>query len=156
MPTQLFTVCYFNSSSGENNRRVAAMDNSECVHTESKQPTESGLYNNQVDWLVLLLEFELLEWVWIILFHLQENSSFLVCMYMRAQLCLTLPTHGLYSRGSSFHGIFQARTLEWVAISSSRVSSWPRNWAHVSCISCIGRLIGPIYHWCLMKSIKKQ
>ena len=32
--------------------------------------------------------------------------------------------------GSSVHGIFQARVLEWVAISFSRVSSWPRdrNW----------------------------
>ena len=29
--------------------------------------------------------------------------------------------------GSSIHGIFQARGLEWVAISSSRGSSWPRD-----------------------------
>ena len=28
--------------------------------------------------------------------------------------------------GSSVHGIFQARTTEWVAISFSRESSWPR------------------------------
>ena len=30
--------------------------------------------------------------------------------------------------GSSIHGIFQARILEWVAISFSRRSSWPRDW----------------------------
>ena len=30
-------------------------------------------------------------------------------------------------RGSSVHGIFQARILEWIAISSSRVSSQSRN-----------------------------
>ena len=30
--------------------------------------------------------------------------------------------------GSCIHGIFQARILEWVAISLSRVSSWPRDW----------------------------
>ena len=36
--------------------------------------------------------------------------------------------------GSSVHGIFQARTLEWVAISSSSGSSWPRDQTHVSCI----------------------
>ena len=30
--------------------------------------------------------------------------------------------------GFSIHGIFQARVLEWVAISFSRGSSWPRNW----------------------------
>ena len=29
--------------------------------------------------------------------------------------------------GSSLHGIYQAKILEWVAISSSRRSSWPRD-----------------------------
>ena len=36
--------------------------------------------------------------------------------------------------GSSVHGISQARILEWVAISFSRGSSWPRDW---TCISWI-------------------
>ena len=39
--------------------------------------------------------------------------------------------------GSSIHGIFQARMLEWVAISFSRRSSWPRDWTPVSLI--VGR-----------------
>ena len=39
--------------------------------------------------------------------------------------------------GFSVHGIFQARILEWVAISFSRGSSWPRDWTWVSCI--VGR-----------------
>ena len=44
-------------------------------------------------------------------------------------------------QGSSIHGIFLARTLEWVAISSSRGSSWLRDRTRVSCVSCIaGRL----------------
>ena len=43
--------------------------------------------------------------------------------------------------GSSVHGIFQARVLEWVAISSSRGSSWFKNWTHISYISCIGRQV---------------
>ena len=34
--------------------------------------------------------------------------------------------------GSSIHGIFQARVLEWVAISFSRRSSRPRDWTQVS------------------------
>jgi len=34
--------------------------------------------------------------------------------------------------GSSVHGIFQARILEWVAISFSRRSSQPRDWTPVS------------------------
>ena len=36
--------------------------------------------------------------------------------------------------GSSVHGIFQARILDWVAVSSSRGSSQPRDGTHVSCI----------------------
>ena len=34
--------------------------------------------------------------------------------------------------GSSAHGIVHARILEWVAISFSRGSSWPRDWTQVS------------------------
>ena len=46
-----------------------------------------------------------------------------------AQLCLTLCDHMDCSPlGSSVHGILQARTLEWVAIPSSRGSSWRRDW----------------------------
>ena len=39
--------------------------------------------------------------------------------------------------GSSIHGIFQARVLEWIAISFSRGSSQPRDRTRVSCI--VGR-----------------
>ena len=49
--------------------------------------------------------------------------------------------------GSSFHGILQARVLEWVAISFSRGSSWPRDLTHISCIS---RQI--LYHWATMEA----
>ena len=47
--------------------------------------------------------------------------------------------------GSSVHGISQARILEWVDISFSRGSSWPRDRTRVSYISCINRQI--LYHW---------
>ena len=36
---------------------------------------------------------------------------------------------------SSVHGILQERILEWVAISSSRESSPPRDQTHISCIA---------------------
>ena len=39
--------------------------------------------------------------------------------------------------GSYVHGILQARILEWVAMPSSRGSSQPRDWTHISCVSCI-------------------
>ena len=37
--------------------------------------------------------------------------------------------------GFSVHGILQAIILEWVGISSSVRSSWPRDWTQVSCIA---------------------
>ena len=37
--------------------------------------------------------------------------------------------------GYSVHGMLQARQLEWVVISYSRWSSWPRDRAQLSCIS---------------------
>ena len=40
--------------------------------------------------------------------------------------------------GSSVHGIFPARLLQWVAISSSRGSSQPRDGTLISYVSCIG------------------
>ena len=40
--------------------------------------------------------------------------------------------------GSSVHRILQTRVLEWLAIPFSRGSSQPRDWTHVSYISCIG------------------
>ena len=43
--------------------------------------------------------------------------------------------------GSSVHGILQAKILEWVAVSFSRGSSWPRD---RTCVSFIGRKI--LYH----------
>ena len=39
--------------------------------------------------------------------------------------------------GSSVPGILQARILEWVAMPSSRGSSQPRDWTHISCVFCI-------------------
>ena len=41
--------------------------------------------------------------------------------------------------GSSVHGIFQARKLEWVAMPSCRVSSQPRDQTCISYVFCIGR-----------------
>ena len=52
-----------------------------------------------------------------------------------AQSCLTLSGPMDYSLpGSSIHGIFQARILEWVAIPFSRESSQLRDRTQVSCI----------------------
>ena len=50
-------------------------------------------------------------------------------------------------RGSSVHGISQARVVEWVVISCSRGSSPPRDQTFVSCISCIGRFFTTSATW---------
>ena len=53
-------------------------------------------------------------------------------------------------QGSSVHGTFQARILDWVPISSSRGSSWPRDLTHTSCVSCIaGRFFT---HWAIREA----
>ena len=59
-----------------------------------------------------------------------------VCVLV-TQSCLTLCDPMDYSLpGSSVRGILQSRILEWVAISSSRGSSRPRDRTHI-CVSCI-------------------
>ena len=47
--------------------------------------------------------------------------------------------------GSFVHGILQARIIEWVAMPSSRASSWPRDPTHVAYVSCIGKWV--LFHW---------
>ena len=76
-----------------------------------------------------------------------------VCMHTHlvAHSCLTLGNPMDCSPpGSSVHVIFQARIPEWVAISSSRGSSWSTEWTHISCIFCIGRRI--LYQLCHLGS----
>ena len=72
-----------------------------------------------------------------------------VCVLSRVQLFVTPWT--VAPPGYSVHGVFQARILEWVAISSSRESSHPRNQTCISFISCIGRQI--LYHCATKKAI---
>ena len=74
------------------------------------------------NWSYLLMvsySFVILKWHFFIPFQPQQ-----VCVC--AQSCLALGDPMDCSLpGSSVHGIFQARILEWVVISSSRWSSWP-------------------------------
>ena len=56
----------------------------------------------------------------------------LACVH--AQACVTLcDPMDCSLPGSSVRGILQARILEWIAISFSRGSSWPRDRTWVSC-----------------------
>ena len=72
-----------------------------------------------------------------------EKCKLFCSTCVHAQSFLTLRDLVDCSRaGSSVHRISQARILEWVAISSSRGSSQPRDRTH---ISCIGGWF--LYHW---------
>ena len=63
------------------------------------------------------------------------SLSFGLVLVMCVQSCPTLcGSMNCRPPGSSVYGISQARILEWVAIASSRGSSWPRDQTHVSCI----------------------
>ena len=67
------------------------------------------------------------------LFVLSMYRSFMTCM--RTQSCPTICDSIICSLPvSSVHGIFQARIMEWVAISDSRGCSPPRDQIHISCI----------------------
>ena len=66
------------------------------------------------------------------------------CCCLVAKPCPTLcDTMDCSPPVSSVHGISQARILEWVVISYSRGSSWPRGQTHISCIA--GRFF-PLCH----------
>ena len=82
--------------------------------------------------------------------------SYLTCIYISILGMLIIPSLNLHGKkhacacilslhdfmgssqpGFSVHGIFQARMLEWVAISYSRGSSLARDWTQVSCIAAL-------------------
>ena len=69
-----------------------------------------------------------------------EHACVCVCVCV----CVLSPSRLLATLGdcsppaSSVHGIFHTRILEWVPISSSRGSSWPRD---RTCVPWIGRKI---------------
>ena len=79
-----------------------------------------------------------------ILYHNFESDASELCMCTQSFLILCDPMDCSLP-ASSVHKIIPARILEWVTISSSRGSSWPRDRTHVSCGSCICTWI--LYHW---------
>ena len=70
-----------------------------------------------------------------------DSNNLLVKVKSESEVAQSCPTLcdpvDCSPQGSSFHGILQARILEWVAISFSRGSSRPRNQTQVSRI--VGR-----------------
>ena len=122
-------------------------------------------------WLSIFLSFSFCFFMWILSTDLSSNSlilfsfSFLWSSVVKSLYWTFQITHyvwmlsrlshvwlfvTLWTVDSSVHGILQARTLEWVAMPSSRGSSGPRDWTRVSYISCICRWL--LYHYCQLGS----
>ena len=65
-----------------------------------------------------------------------KSCKFLCRCCLASKSCLTLcDPVDCSSPGSSAQGISQARIQEWIAISFSSGSSWPRYGTHISCLS---------------------
>ena len=101
-------------------------------------------------WLLLLHLFLVLNFIWRFfgpwlcwqpvkwIEEVQQVGLIASCavLCLVAQLCPTLcDPMDCSLQGSSVHGIFQARILEWVAVPSFRGSSQPRDQTQVSCIA---------------------
>ena len=94
------------------------------------------------------------DWIYYLLPNYNCWIKLVVTVCPVAQLCPSLCDDPMdcSAPGSSFLGIFQARTLEWVSIPFSRGSSWSRDQTRLSCVSGIGRRI--LYHWDIWEALK--
>ena len=81
--------------------------------------------------------------IWVLLAHIKNRLEYINSIVVSLLSCVWLFCSPMDCNpsGSSVHGMSQARIPEWLAISSSRVSSQPRD---RTCICCIGRQI--LYH----------
>ena len=84
------------------------------------------LFLNRISWIIFFNH--------IFFTHLSTNglSMLVLSHFSRVWLCNPMRCS---PPGSSALGILQARILEWVAISSSKESSWDRDWTQFSCIA---------------------
>ena len=111
---------------------------------------------NYICWLMCFQRSQNITLFLFFFFHVKSRSNRLgmcrqkdrvnVCMYAKLlHLCLSLcDPMDCSPPGSSVQGSLQARILQWVAIPSSRGSSWPRDQAYISYDFCTGRRV--LYH----------
>ena len=83
-----------------------------------------------------------------ILYHCTTWKAWIYTVSSVAQSCQTLcKPMDCSMPGFSVHGILQARILKWVAMPSSRGSSWLRDRTHVCYISFTGNWVLYNYTW---------
>ena len=90
-------------------------------------------YHFITDKVTFLPGYDLL--LWSETCHLQIH----MCVLSRFSLFDSVSLWTVAHQASLSMRILQATILEWVAMSSSRGSSQPRDWTHVSMSTCIGR-----------------
>ena len=95
--------------------------------------------------LAFQLQHRSFQWTLLTNHHCSRKQFVSIWLISRVHLCDPMD-HS--PSGCSVHGILQARVLQWVAISISRESSWPRDWTWDS---CIGRQI--LYHWAIREAL---
>ena len=111
-----------------------------CSGQNKEHPQDAHILILQKSWISYLtwhkglcrFKLQILKWG-----DYGDGPSLITCVHTKSfQSCWILCDPMDYSLpGSSVIGILQARILEWVAIPSSRGSSWPREWTRVSCIA---------------------
>ena len=154
------------SQSGSSQLDVSEMNSQHKIIPNVIRRKEKWIYNGQnqpisstlgLRWLYLPVSSWILLYLFILLLSLESvilegRAHALFISWSLApnidiacqitQSCLTLCDSMDRSLvGSSVHGIFQVRILEWVAMPSSRGSSQPRDGTHISYISCISRRV---------------
>ena len=85
---------------------------------------------------------------------MRNLTSQCVCVCVLSHVWLFCDPMDCNPPGSSVHGILLARILEWVAISSFRGTSPPRNPTSISYISCIDSWV--LYHYHHLRSFPKM
>ena len=82
------------------------------------------------------VEFPVLySWSLLVIYLIYRSCCYCCCCWSVAKQCPTLRDLMDYSLpGFSIHGIFQARILEWVAVSFPRGSAGPKDQTQVCCI----------------------
>ena len=86
--------------------------------------------------------------VFLNIYNIIVNTENLLCLVTQSYPTLCDPMD-CSPAGSSVHGIFQARVLEWVAIAFTRGSSPPRDWTRISSVS---RIAGRFFsHWAVLQ-----
>ena len=107
----------------------------EAIHSFTQAFTQHRLWERGQNGVLAFLRpqphYSVAGWAWAKFLQLSIPQFLVVVVYSVMSDSATPWTNSL--PGSSVHGIFQARILQWVAMSYYTGASWPRDWTCVSC-----------------------